>query len=123
MQLQLTHYAPLLIAYAVIVTLFLKNRYDVKRLRYEAQERVNAAASGVSQLSLEVQGLRENVRQLEECPVGAATAHGINLTKRAQVLRMYRRGDTRERSPVGTEDPPHVEPRKLAPNAPLRERS
>jgi hypothetical protein len=94
MQLQLTHYAPLLIAYAVIVTLFLKNRYDVKRLRYEAQERVNAAASGVSQLSLEVQGLRENVRQLEECPVGAATAHGINLTKRAQVLRMYRRGET-----------------------------
>jgi hypothetical protein len=91
---QLSHYIPLVVSYAVIVGLFLKNRRDLKRIRMETRDTVRVAASGVSNLSLEVQGIRESVRQIEECPVSAPKGPGLNPTKRAQVLRMYRRGET-----------------------------
>ena len=85
---------PLLLAYAIIMVLFLKNRRDMKRLREESQESVRATSAGVTNLSQQVEGIRSTVRQLEESPVAAVPAYGINLTKRAQVLRMYRRGET-----------------------------
>jgi hypothetical protein len=84
---QISHFIPLVVSYAVIVGLFVKNRHDLKRIRTET-------AGGVSNLSLEVQGIRESVRQMEECPVATSKGQSLNLTKRAQVLRMYRRGET-----------------------------
>lgn len=90
----LSLYCPLGIAYLIIMGLFFKNRRELRKLRAEALEAGQAAANGVSTLSMELQGIREGMRQMEECPVGGNTAQGINLTKRAQVLRMYRRGET-----------------------------
>jgi hypothetical protein len=91
---QISHFIPLVVSYAVIVGLFVKNRHDLKRIRTEARETVRETAGGVSNLSLEVQGIRESVRQMEECPVATSKGQSLNLTKRAQVLRMYRRGET-----------------------------
>jgi len=89
-----THVIPLVIAYSIIVVLFLKNRRDLKRLRAEAQESARTAAAGVSHLSLQMEGIRASVRQMEEAPVAALPGQGINLNKRAQALRMYKRGET-----------------------------
>jgi hypothetical protein len=99
MQVQLTseqiaHCIPLIISYAVILALFIKIRRDIKRIRADAQEKVGAASSGMSNLSLEVQGIRESVRQIEEYPAPVVAFNGLNLTKRAQIVRMYRRGET-----------------------------
>jgi hypothetical protein len=91
---QLSLYLPLLISYAVIVGLFYKNRRDLKRLRSEANEGVRKTSTGVSNLSQEIQGIRESVRQIEEYPVAAPIGKSINLSRRAQVLRMHRRGET-----------------------------
>jgi hypothetical protein len=91
---QISHYVPLLISYAVIVGLFLKNRRDLKRIRAEARDTVRVASSSVSSLSLEVEGIRETVRQIEDRPVGAIKGQSLNLTRRAQVLRMYNRGES-----------------------------
>jgi len=88
------HIVPLLIAYSIIMVLFLKNRRDVRRLREEAAQSARAASAGVTNLSQQVEGIRSTVRQMEESPVAAMPGYGINLTKRAQVLRMYRRGET-----------------------------
>jgi len=84
--------AALLVAYTVILGLFLKNRRELKKLRAEARESARVHAAGVTDLSVQLEGIRSTVRQIEEAPVTPA-AHGINLNKRAQVLRMYRRGE------------------------------
>jgi hypothetical protein len=91
---QISHVIPLIVSYAVILALFIKIRRDVKRLRADAGEKVHTATSGMSNLSLEVQGIRESVRQIEEYPTPVAVFNGVNLTKRAQIVRMYRRGES-----------------------------
>jgi hypothetical protein len=88
------HVVPLMIAYSIVMVLFLKNRRDMKRLREEALESARNAAAGVSTLSAQVEGIRSSVRQIEEAPVASPSVRGINLNKRAQALRMYRRGET-----------------------------
>jgi hypothetical protein len=85
---------PLVIAYAIIMVLFLKNRRDMKRMHQAAMESARTASAGVSQLSTQVEGIRSSVRQMEEAPVTTGPIHSINLSKRAQALRMYRRGET-----------------------------
>ena len=89
-----THVIPLVIAYLIIMVLFLKNRRDLKRLRAEALESVQTASAGVNNLSLQMEGIRASVRQMEEAPVVVLPGQGINLNKRAQALRMYKRGET-----------------------------
>jgi len=84
---------PLLVVYAVIMVLFLKNRRELKRLRTEAMESARLNAAGVTSLSMQLEGIRNSVRQMEEFPVAAVPTHGINLNRRAQVVRMYRRGE------------------------------
>ena len=84
----------LLIAYIVIVALFLKNRRDMKALREDSVESARTTTAGVTNLSMQMEGIRASVRQMEENPVAALPTGGINLNKRAQVLRMYRRGET-----------------------------
>lgn len=85
---------PLLIAYSIIMVLFLKNRRDMRRLREESKESARAASTGVTNLSQQMEGIRTSVRQMEDAPVALAPTHSIDLNKRAQVLRMYRRGET-----------------------------
>ena len=90
--MQIPNFVPLLLAYAVIVALFIKNRRDMKRIRKESQETVRTATTPVANLAMEVQGIRHHIEEFPMAPV----AHGqsINLTRRAQVLRMYRRGES-----------------------------
>jgi hypothetical protein len=38
--------------------------------------------------------MRQSVRTLEEAPASQPTGQGINLSKRAQALRMRRRGES-----------------------------
>jgi regulator of protease activity HflC (stomatin/prohibitin superfamily) len=77
---QLSQYIALAIGYAIILTLFLKSRRDVKRFHGQAE-----AASGVSNLSVEGQGIRP--------PVEAATAQRHRMAARAELLRTYRRAE------------------------------
>ena len=45
-------------------------------------------------LEAEIESLRESVRHLEAVPPGRPIGAGIDLTKRAQALRMHRRGES-----------------------------
>ena len=91
----LMNVVPLVIAYILVMALFVKSRRDVKRLRERAEESARSAAVEVMNISQQVQDIRSIVRKIEETPGTPAPAlHGINLNKRAQALRMYRRGET-----------------------------
>jgi septal ring factor EnvC (AmiA/AmiB activator) len=62
------------------------------RESHDTREPVEAA---LANLRSELESLRESVRRLEAAPPPQAPriAAGLNLTKRAQVVRMHRRGE------------------------------
>jgi hypothetical protein len=78
------------------LALFVNIKLELARARTlrEASEVVSESEKLVVRgLKAEIEKLRESVCFLEEAPVGRAAGVGINLTKRAQVLRMHRRGE------------------------------
>src|SRR5690242_9343433 len=92
---------PLVLSYAIISILFMKFRREMRDDRAKAakaaqkeQEAVSAAASVVSELASELEGIKQTVKQIEEWQPAGSHSHGINLNKRAQVLRMHRRGES-----------------------------
>jgi hypothetical protein len=91
-----TFYSGAALCLVVSLTLFVNIKMEMSRVRRLAEE---SEAVGESEkqtvlgLKAEVEKLRESVRQLEETRPGGTMVDGINLTKRAQVLRMHRRGE------------------------------
>jgi len=90
----LTQYAALAVGLVCCLVLFISSKVELQAVRRMAQEAGESAASSVNGLTTEIEGIRKGVRELEAAPpVAAAPGEGLNLTKRAQALRMYRRGE------------------------------
>jgi hypothetical protein len=61
----------------------------------------------VAGMKAEIERLRESVSRLEEVRPSQPAGPGINLTKRAQVLRMHRRGEAASSIAAAMEMPPN----------------
>jgi len=92
------------------LSLFVNIKLELARTRAlpdvpdDAGESDNLAVLG---LKAEVEKLRATVSRLEEDRPGRIPGDGINLTKRAQVLRMYRRGEPVPSIAAALETPPN----------------
>ena len=76
--------------------LFVSIKMEMAKARDLAEESDSGRDAGqqvVRSLETEIESLRSSVRQLEAVPPGRPAGMGINLTKRAQALRMHRRGE------------------------------
>jgi hypothetical protein len=79
------------------LALFIGIKWEMAKARALARESQGdreAEQTVVRGLQTEVETLRETVRKLEAAPPVRRIGTGINLVKRAQVLRMYHRGET-----------------------------
>ena len=77
--------------------LFVSIKREMAKARNLAKESQTARESdqlAVAGLETELESLRESVRHLESIPAGRSANTGINLSKRAQALRMHRRGES-----------------------------
>ena len=84
----------------VSLVLFANIRWEIakagQRSALQAKELHTARETdrqAISALEAEIESLREAVGQLERIPAGRGSGASINLAKRAQALRMYRRGE------------------------------
>jgi F0F1-type ATP synthase membrane subunit b/b' len=88
-----TQYCALALGLAGSLMLFVSTKMEIQSARREAQKSSESVGAGVTSLNAELQKIRAEVQELENTPTSAAPAEGLNLTKRAQVLRMHRRGE------------------------------
>jgi hypothetical protein len=93
----LTVYVVAAAGLSLSLALFIGIKWEVAQARALARESQGVREAGESAmrgLEAELESLRESVRQLEAAPPPARLpGKGINLTKRAQVLRMHHRGE------------------------------
>lgn len=97
-----TFYSGASICLVVSLTLFVSIKIEMARMRRRVkdaeelpEETGTADDLAVVELKAEVERLRESVCRLEIAPAPhQISASGINLTKRAQILRMHGRGET-----------------------------
>jgi hypothetical protein len=88
-----TQYCALALGLAACLLLFISTKMEMQSIRRHAMNSSNSVGASFTSLSAEVQGIREGIRELETTPAIVTPAGGLNLTKRAQVLRMHRRGE------------------------------
>ena len=89
-------YALAAAALALSLGLFVSVKREMARARElvrQSQPLREQEQLAVRGLESELQSLRESVRHLEAEPPGKRAGTGINLTRRAQALRMHRRGE------------------------------
>ena len=79
------------------LALFVSIKLEMARVRTAAADGLHVVKESedlaVLGLKAEIEKLRESVCRLEESRLAPPCGTGINLTKRAQVLRMHRRGE------------------------------
>jgi hypothetical protein len=88
-----TPYCALALGIAGYLLLFICTKKEMQSLRRQAAESSNSANASFTSLSAELHGVKESVRELETSPATVTIAEGLNLTKRAQALRMHHRGE------------------------------
>jgi len=91
-----TFYSGASLCLAISLALFVSLKLEMARARAAADvsEVVNDSGDvALRGLKAEMERLRESVRRLEAVRPGQPRAAGIDLTKRAQVIRMHRRGE------------------------------
>ena len=91
-----TFYSGASVCLLTSLALFVSLKIEMARARSAAEvsEVVNEADNLVVRgLKAEIERLRESVDRLEAARPSQPAGAGINLTKRAQVLRMHRRGE------------------------------
>jgi hypothetical protein len=76
------------------LALFLAVKLEVGEVRHGAQESRDALAAQVQEMESALGHIRQSVTEIEERP--AVISPGLNLTRRAQALRMHRRGESVE---------------------------
>jgi hypothetical protein len=93
----LTFYSGASVCLLTSLGVFVNIKLELSRVRNLAEESEAGSASdksAIEGLRTEIGKLRESVCSLEAVPCGTPRGVGINLTKRAQVLRMHRRGES-----------------------------
>jgi hypothetical protein len=89
-----TFYSGASICLLVSLGLFVNIKIEMARLRDDAAEGAKDSENPeLRKLKAELKELRESVCRLEAERSGAPSAAGVDLTKRAQVIRMHRRGE------------------------------
>jgi len=106
-----TFYSGASICLLVSLALFVNIKLEMTRAR-AAAETAQVVKEGdelaVRGMKAEIERLRESVTRLEEArPAAQLPGGGINLTKRAQVLRMHRRGEPVSSIAAALETPAH----------------
>jgi hypothetical protein len=89
----LTIYGVVAVALLVCLGLSLGTKLELIRVRRAAQESQNAADKKIEEMERSMVKLAEQSAQSQP---GGPIRHSINLTKRAQALRMSRRGESAE---------------------------
>jgi len=93
----LTVYAIAAAGLSLSLALFIGIKWEVAKARALARESQDVRESDetvIRGLETGLESLRESIRKLEAAPPPAPLAgKGINLTKRAQALRMHHRGE------------------------------
>jgi hypothetical protein len=74
--------------------LYVDVRIELAKERCQERKKQEAAAAIVHHMAGELETMRQSVRTIEVARAGQPAGHGINLSKRVQVLRMHRRGET-----------------------------
>jgi hypothetical protein len=89
-----TQYCALVFGIAGCLVLFMSAKMEMQSARREARKSNESVDASVTSLSAELQKIRVEVQELENSPTSMPPADGLNLTKRAQALRMHRRGES-----------------------------
>jgi hypothetical protein len=88
-----TQYCALALGMAACLLLFLSAKMEMQTVHRDALKSNETLGATVTSLSAEVQRVRVEVKELAVTPAIVTPAEGLNLTKRAQALRMHRRGE------------------------------
>jgi hypothetical protein len=89
----LTIYAVVAVALLACLALSLGTRLELVRARRAADELQKAAAKKIEEMERSMSKIADQAAQAQP---GVPIRHSINLTKRAQALRMSRRGESAE---------------------------
>jgi hypothetical protein len=89
----ITQYTALAIGLTGCLALFVAAKRELQRFRRAAGESNKSIYSSVDGLAEEIRAIRASVRKLESVPMAPPSGSSVNLTRRAQALRMHRRGD------------------------------
>jgi hypothetical protein len=90
----LAQYGMLAAGLIACLVLFAAVKVEVCVVRQKAQESEDALAAQVQEMEAALGHIRQSVTEIEERPV--AVSPGLNLTRRAQALRMHHRGESVE---------------------------
>jgi UDP-N-acetylmuramoylalanine-D-glutamate ligase len=90
----LAQYGVLAAGLIACLALFAAVKVEVCVVRQKAQESEDALAAQVRQMESALGHIRQSVTEIEVQP--RVVSPGLNLTRRAQALRMHRRGESVE---------------------------
>lgn len=90
----LAQYGVLAAGLIACLVLFMTVKVEVGEVSQRAQESRDALAAQVQEMELALGHIRQSVTDIEERP--ATVSPGLNLTRRAQALRMHHRGESVE---------------------------
>jgi hypothetical protein len=90
----LTLYAAVALSLLASLVLYYDVRIEIAKQQSLDRKKQEASAVVVHNLAGDLEAMRQSVRTLEEAPASQPTGQGINLSKRAQALRMRRRGES-----------------------------
>lgn len=80
---------------ALVLFVSIKREMAKARVLSQTADKLRSSDESIVRgLGAEIESLRATLRNLEAAPPARPSAAGINLTKRAQALRMHRRGET-----------------------------
>jgi hypothetical protein len=88
-----TQYAVIGVGLLGSLALWITAKFELRAVRSEVSDSHGAIETNVRELAASVNQLRVD-RENEPAPAAPNPGLGLNLTKRAQVMRMHRRGET-----------------------------
>ena len=90
----LTVWGTIGVGLAACLNLFVSLKREIHAHATAAKQADTALCGSLVDIATDLQALREGVRSAEAvAPAAPASGQALNLTKRAQVLRMHRRGE------------------------------
>jgi hypothetical protein len=89
----LAQYSAVSFGLVTTLMLFVSLKREMSRARARSSEAANAAQGDLGDIRQDLQSLKQIVREIEDRPTSPPPAESLDLTKRGQALRMYRRGE------------------------------